>query len=76
MGNKQYVDKELLWRIGDRIKTLREEKGITQEKFLHETDIHIGRIERAGRNISISTLSRICKHHEITLEDFFAKIKD
>lgn len=75
MGNKQYIDEELLWEIGARIKKLRTDKGITQEMFLHETDIHIGRIERAGRNFSVSTLSRICNYLEISLEEFFKGIK-
>ncbi len=70
---KQGVDIELLNKIALRIKTLREEKNITQEVFYNDTGINIGRIERSKRNFSISTLKRICEYLEITLEDFFSE---
>ncbi|HEY9082888.1 MAG TPA: helix-turn-helix transcriptional regulator [Vicingaceae bacterium] len=69
---KQGVDIELLNKIALRIKTLREEKNITQEIFYNDTGINIGRIERSKRNFSVSTLKRICEYLEITLEDFFS----
>ncbi|MEZ4848227.1 MAG: helix-turn-helix transcriptional regulator, partial [Bacteroidia bacterium] len=64
MGKKS-INKDLLWEIAARIKSLREAKNITQEVFYHDTGIHIGRIERAQRNISITTLDQICKYLEI-----------
>ena len=70
---KQGVDIELLNKIALRIKTLREEKNITQEIFYNDTGINIGRIERSKRNFSVSTLKRICEYLEITIEDFFSK---
>lgn len=70
---KQGVDIELLNKIALRIKTLREEKDITQEIFYNDTGINIGRIERSKRNFSVSTLKRICEYLEITLEDFFSE---
>lgn len=70
---KQGVDIELLNKIALRIKTLREEKNITQEIFYNDTGINIGRIERSKRNFSVSTLKRICEYLEITLEDFFSE---
>ncbi|MCW8896606.1 MAG: helix-turn-helix domain-containing protein [Flavobacteriales bacterium] len=70
---KQGVDIELLNKIALRIKTLREEKNITQEIFYNDTGINIGRIERSKRNFSMSTLKRICDYLEITLKDFFSE---
>lgn len=70
---KQGVDIELLNKIALRIKTLREEKNITQEIFYNDTGINIGRIERSKRNLSVSSLKRICEYLEITLEDFFSE---
>jgi transcriptional regulator with XRE-family HTH domain len=67
------VDKELLWKIAEAIKALREEKGITQEVFYHDTGIHIGRIERAKRNISVTTLAQICEYLGVSLEEFFSR---
>lgn len=67
----QLKDDILLKKVALRIKALRESKDITQEVFYNDTDIHIGRIELGNQNISISTLSAICKYLEISLEDFF-----
>lgn len=75
MGKKS-VDTELLWQIARRIKTLREKRGITQEVFYNDTGIHIGRIERAQRNISVTTLAQISKYLGVTLGEFFAELKD
>lgn len=70
MGKKS-VDNDLLWKIAEGIKTRREAKGITQEVFYHDTGIHIGRIERAKRNISVTTLAQICEYLGVSLVEFF-----
>lgn len=75
MGKKS-VNTELLWKIATRIKELREAKGITQEAFYHDTGIHIGRIERAQRNISVTTLAQVCEYLEVGLEAFFNGIEE
>ncbi|MBC8267057.1 MAG: helix-turn-helix transcriptional regulator [Flavobacteriales bacterium] len=67
----QLSDTELLKQIANRIKELRKEKGVTQEAFYNDTNIHIARIERGKTNISISTLNAICNYFEITLKEFF-----
>ncbi|MBE7442699.1 MAG: helix-turn-helix transcriptional regulator [Flavobacteriales bacterium] len=70
---KQYVDIELLFNISKRIKELREKRNLTQEVFYNDTGINIGRIERSKRNLSVSTLKKICEYLEISLEEFFSK---
>lgn len=67
---KQRINQELLLSISKRIKGLRAEKGISQEDFFIETDIHIARIEAGKSNITISTLNDICVYFEISLSDF------
>jgi transcriptional regulator with XRE-family HTH domain len=64
------IDNDLLWKIAEAVKALREERGITQEVFYHDTGIHVGRIERAQRNISVTTLAQICKYLGVSLEEF------
>lgn len=71
---KQRKDDILLSEVAQRIKQLREEKGISQEVFYIDTDIHIGRIESGKSNITISTLAAICNYLNITLSDFFKEI--
>lgn len=70
---KQYVDVELLLNISKRIKEFREQKNITQEVFYNDTGINIGRIERSKRNLSVSSLKKICEYFEISLEEFFSR---
>ena len=61
-------------KVALRLKGLRETAGLSQDQVYIETDIHIGRLETGKVNVSISTLSALCKFYEITLVDFFKKI--
>lgn len=48
--------------IGDRIKAIRKEKGLTQEKLADRAQLtyqYIGAVERGTRNISMDSLERI-----------------
>ena len=71
---KQRKNSILVLKIANRIKQLREEKGISQDSFFIDTDIHIARIESGRSNITVSTLSAICDYFGITLSDFFKDI--
>jgi len=73
--NKWRCNKDLLLKIAQRIKQLRDEKNISQDMFYIETDIHIARIETGKLNITISTLQAICDYFEISLLDFFKEMK-
>lgn len=68
-------EKEFLSELAVRIREIRTKAGVTQERFYEETNIHIGRIETGKSNISINTLYRICSYFEISVKDFFGKIK-
>ncbi len=72
-NSTQILDKELLNKIAFRIKTLRAQKGITQEVFYNDTGINIGRIERSKRNLSVSSLKKICDYFNVSLSEFFAE---
>jgi transcriptional regulator with XRE-family HTH domain len=67
----QLKDQKLLKRIALKIKKLREVRGITLEDVYFDTGIHLARIEQGKTNVSISTLSEICKYLNISLKDFF-----
>lgn len=72
---EQIRDTRLLQKIALVIKELRDKKGLTQEDVYNETNIHIGRIETAKANLSVSTLSSLCKYFKIKLSDFFEMIE-
>lgn len=67
----QIQDKVLIQKISLRIKEIRALNGITQEQFFYDTGIHLARIESGKANISVSTMSYICKYFSISLEEFF-----
>ncbi len=64
------IDEEFLQKIAARIKQVREKHAITQEVFYNDTGINIGRIERAKRDFSMSTLKRICNYFKISPSEF------
>lgn len=60
--------------IGQRIKKLREQAGLSQEKFAMKIDMdrsYFASVEVGKRNISINNLEKIVKGFDITFEDFF-----
>lgn len=64
----------LLEKIGKRVKLLREKANLTQEAVFIDTGIHIGRIETATTNVTVSTLEAICKYFKIELDQFFRNL--
>lgn len=66
----------LLKKIARRVKELREKTGLTQEEFYNDTGIHVARIETGRRDISVSTLEKICEAFGLTFVEFFKGIKD
>jgi transcriptional regulator with XRE-family HTH domain len=69
------TDRELLIKIGQRVKQLRKQRFLTQEELYEETNIHINRIETARINITISTIAALCRYFEISLKEFFEGIE-
>jgi transcriptional regulator with XRE-family HTH domain len=71
----QFRDQELLVSIGLAFKELRSNIGLSQEQVFNDTGLHIGRIETAKTNLTISTINQLCKYYEIPLKDFFKVVK-
>jgi transcriptional regulator with XRE-family HTH domain len=72
----QVRDTKLLQKIALVIKELRDEKELTQEDVFNDTNIHVGRIETARANVSVSTLSMLCKYFKINLSDFHKRVNN
>jgi transcriptional regulator with XRE-family HTH domain len=75
VATQQLKNQELINQIVSTLKLLREENALTQEDVYNDTGIHIARIETRKVNISISTLAALAKYFNLTLEDFFKRIK-
>ena len=55
-------NKDILIKFGNRVRDLRKENGLSQEKLAHKAGFHrtyIGMIERAERNITLSNIEKI-----------------
>ena len=60
--------------IGERIRTLRKGKGLSQEELAFKASTHasyIGQLERGEKNITLESLDNITKALDITLEELF-----
>jgi len=58
--------------LGKRIKTLREERGLSQEKFAEKCGFdrtYISLLERGKRNPSYTNLLKVAKGLEISISD-------
>lgn len=61
-------------KLGQRIKKLRNEKGISQEKFALLIDMdrtYFASVESGKRNISIVNIEKIANGLSISLEELF-----
>lgn len=65
--------------IGENIKTLRQEKKMSQENLAGIAEIdrrYIQSIEKGRRNISLNTLYKISKALDIKMSDIIIKIEN
>ena len=65
---------EIRGQIAHRIRSLREEKQLTQEQLAWKSEVDrsfMNHVENERRNISIETLSKILNGLEISFKDFF-----
>jgi transcriptional regulator with XRE-family HTH domain len=63
-------NKNILIDLAVKVKELRKIKGVTQEQVLNDTGIHIARIEQGKRDISYTTLVKLAKYFDVSLNDF------
>ncbi len=60
--------------FGVRVRTLRTEKGYSQEAFADECGLHrtyIGAIERGERNVSLDNIAKIAHALKLKISDLF-----
>jgi transcriptional regulator with XRE-family HTH domain len=65
-------------KIGERLKFIRLERGLTQENLAELSDLHrtyIGSVERGERNITVKNLYKILIAVDYSLSDFFETFK-
>lgn len=64
--------------FGDKLRQIRLSKGLSQEQFADHLSIHrtfVGQIERAEKNISLSTVGKIAEKLEMNVEELLRSYK-
>jgi transcriptional regulator with XRE-family HTH domain len=67
-------DESLQIQVGNRIKALRESKGISQQDLADKSNIentNISRIEAGRVNSTLATLSKISKALDVNIAELF-----
>lgn len=64
--------------LGNRIRTLRQENGFSQEKFALNIGMdrtYFASVEAGKRNISLNNIKKIADGLDVTLSELFKNIK-
>lgn len=67
-------DKDYLMHFAQRVKTLREEQGLSQEKLAERSELHrtyIGMVERLERNPSLVCIHKIANGLGVHITELF-----
>ena len=70
-------DLKLLKAFGDRVRSVRGAKGISQEKLAEMADLdrtYISGVERGIRNISLINISAIAKALKVSVGEFMTDL--
>ena len=66
--------KEILIKFGERVRTLRKERGLSQVQLSFKADLHrtyIGMIERAEKNITLVNIEKLANALDVSIKELF-----
>lgn len=64
--------------MGERIRSFRKEKNLSQEELAYRASIHptyVGQLERGEKNATLDSMEKITTALEITLEELFKGVQ-
>ena len=67
-------NKKILIKFGEKVRSLRKERGFSQEELSFRAELHrtyIGMIERAEKNITLVNIEKIAKALDVKIKDLF-----
>jgi transcriptional regulator with XRE-family HTH domain len=70
---------EICKRFGDRIRALRNDRGLSQEALADLAGLHrtyIGSVERGKQNLSLVNIERLATTLGVSLAELFKPFKD
>lgn len=75
-GKLSPMNRELSKKFGERVRTLRNALGLSQEKLAEKAGVHrtyIGMIERGEKNITLSNIEKIASALGVSVDTLFKK---
>lgn len=72
------AEETLAGRFGGLVRSLRQEKGYSQEEFSFRVGLHqtyVSSVERGERNVTIQTADRIARALDTTMAEMFGKLE-
>ena len=69
--------KNIKLQFGDRIRTLRKERGFSQEALAFECELdrtYVGAVERGERNISLENINKLSKALSLSISELLRGI--
>ena len=69
--------RDILKRFGARVRELRLEMKLSQEKFAAKCDLdrtYLGSVERGERNIALRNIEKIAKAFQISISELMRKL--
>lgn len=64
-------DTRFLNDIAQKLKDLRNERGLSQLRVTMDTGVNVGRAESGTRSSSAYSIALLCKYYGISLDDFY-----
>lgn len=74
MSPRNKPNHKLRKKFGQKVRSLREEQGLSQEELGFKADLHrtyIGAVERGEQNISLDNIGRLAKVLKIKTYELF-----
>lgn len=68
---------EIMRHVGRKLRSYRQNRGMTQEELAEKADLHytyIGQVERGEKNLTLVSLEKILDALEISFEELFAHV--
>jgi len=65
---------EIVKRLGERLRKLRKERGLSQDQLAELSGLHtnyVGQVERGEKNLTIETLQKVVEGLGVSFEELF-----
>ena len=69
--SRYYRDAELVEKLAQRIREMRNSNAHTQEDLIDDVHLTIGNYETGDKIPTLMSILKICKHYKISVREFF-----